>query len=734
MKGLPDDRLGAGRRTWGGLTREEREIVLERAPEHVREALLRQWRGAPGYESDQSGRAGQEPGLSGREGAAEDPRRSSLRRMSLPDGRKLPDERPDVSGSGRSGEGGDRPAGNRFLDWATRTVGRRIATVGASLAIIGTLTGLGPEDHLYKPWRSLAARTAAISQQVGGVYQQVGGAVERAVDGAVDQICAAERRSTSDAHLDTLLDSVLITPGVPPGVPFEERIGHVDDPRIKVEMESIDFVLGGRIEWPDVHVVDSLPGHLQKDLVIGAYVYPPGGDGGHGGPAGGAGASGFDAGRSPGEVYGILLDKSFVDREFDEGRPVNQSVRSLLVHELQHAVSADNADALVAAAERDGWPYDPPDAPFSQGRADLAQLVVQEMTARYFAVPKARFTTVERDEDGSLTTQRSVTAERGPRLNELSAEDRRVVLREVLTQFVTPIDEPAREHADDRLLAALRDDSYLHDRDGLARGLIGDPEVVRYADGVEPYHLDATPYVTLVPKGMDESERFRELMTPLDELAQEWREERAGRVETHAEWLRQRAGAPPAGGSEDRSDASPPQRRAAGLEPGGGAEGAAARPRPGESAGPVRQGDAGARPGAPPPRPACAGAAEVPLSFGGQGAPEPPAGPAPASHAREDRSVASPSQSRAVGSALGGGADGAVARVRLGGSPAHVRREDAGARSGAPAHAPRGAGEGQVSLSFGGHGAPEPPAAPAPASHAHLAHERSRDRVGGPQR
>ncbi len=411
----------------------------------------------------------------------------------------------------------------------------------------------------------------------------------------------------------------------------------------------------------------------------------------------------------------------------------NASLRSVLVHELQHAVSVEHADALAAAGERDGWPYDAPEWPYSESRAELAQIVAQEMTERHFAVPETQFSTVDRGEDWT-TTVSLVRDEPGPRLNELSAEDRRVVLREVLTQFVTPIDQPAREHADERLLAALRDDRYLHDQDGLARGLIGDSEAIYYARGLWPYHDDEGTRQTFVPKGMDKSERFRDLMTPLDDLAQEWREERAGRVETHAEWLRQRAGAPPAGGSEDRSDASVPQSRAAGLEPGGGAEGAAARPRPGESAGPVRQGDAGARPGAPAQAGRGDGAAEVPLSFGGQGAPEPPAAPAPAGHTYQGRSAASPSQSRAAGSALGGGADGAVARVRPGGSPAQVRQEDAGAGPGAPAHAPRGAGAGQVSLSFGGHGAPEPPAAPAPASHAHLAHERSRDRAGGPQR
>ncbi len=279
-------------------------VWLKRAPEHLREAWLR---GAPGYVSDQSGRVEHEPGLSGREGAAENPRRSFPRRMSLPDGRMLPDEPPDVVGGGRSGQGGDRPAVERFVNWASKTVGRRIATVGASLALIGTLTGLGPEGHLYKPWREVAARPAAVYQQVGD---------------AVDGIGAAERRRTAAAHLDTILDSVLITPGVPPGVPFEDRIGHVGDPRIKQKMESVDSVLGGRVEWPDVHVIENLGQSVQGDRLqgeglLGLYSPGPGGDVDRAGPAGGVGASGLDPGRSPGEVYGILLDKDFVHREFE---------------------------------------------------------------------------------------------------------------------------------------------------------------------------------------------------------------------------------------------------------------------------------------------------------------------------------------------------------------------------------------------------------------------------------
>ena len=59
-------------------------------------------------------------------------------------------------------------------------------------------------------------------------------------------------------ELAVILDSMLISEKRDTGVPFEERIGHVDDPRVRELMQEIDTTLGGGIQWPDVHVTDGL--------------------------------------------------------------------------------------------------------------------------------------------------------------------------------------------------------------------------------------------------------------------------------------------------------------------------------------------------------------------------------------------------------------------------------------------------------------------------------------------
>ena len=289
---------------------------------------------------------------------------------------------------------------------------------------------------------------------------------------------------------------MLITQRVPPGVPFEERVGQVDDPRILEVMRDLDESLGGRIEWPNVHVTDG----LLDDGKLGFYRSDPNGAGETVSPE-------VNAGYHPAQRHGIHLSSAVVEREMGEGIVQGRSVRHLLAHELQHAVSYDHASALVEAAhDGGGTSYGSPDAVTAEGRADLAQLVVAEMDQR-------------RHVDG-------------PRLNELPLEERREVLREVLTQHLTPFEEPARDQADLRLQLALRDDSYLSRPENIVWNEVRDERTQLYVSGLETYDSPDRPFV---PTGMDSERRRQDLDTPLDQLAERWTAERADRPATYAE-------------------------------------------------------------------------------------------------------------------------------------------------------------------------------------------------------
>ena len=95
-------------------------------------------------------------------------------------------------------------------------------------------------------------------------------------------------------------------------------------------------------------------------------------------------------------------------------------------------VSFDNERSLLNAADRAGDPDDEPHQPTSEGRADMAMLIAAEMEQR--------------------------GAGGGQRLNELPREQRREVVREILTQYITPHEHAVGERDDRRLLAALRGD------------------------------------------------------------------------------------------------------------------------------------------------------------------------------------------------------------------------------------------------------------------------------------
>ena len=382
------------------------------------------------------------------------------------------------------------------------TPGGRIAGITAVAAIVGSLAALGPgRDQPLPP--DLFVPPPAQTQQVSAPERVVGSPrpalhAPSPVDGwsGVTEASDLGSHAGTRSELDVLLDSMLITQRVPPGVPFEERVGQVDDPRILEVMRDLDESLGGRIEWPNVHVTDG----LLDDGKLGFYRSDPNGAGETVSPE-------VNAGYHPAQRHGIHLSSAVVEREMGEGIVQGRSVRHLLAHELQHAVSYDHASALVEAAhDGGGTSYGSPDAVTAEGRADLAQLVVAEMDQR-------------RHVDG-------------PRLNELPLEERREVLREVLTQHLTPFEEPARDQADLRLQLALRDDSYLSRPENIVWNEVRDERTQLYVSGLETYDSPDRPFV---PTGMDSERRRQDLDTPLDQLAERWTAERADRPATYAE-------------------------------------------------------------------------------------------------------------------------------------------------------------------------------------------------------
>lgn len=363
-----------------------------------------------------------------------------------------------------------------------------LATIGTTAALIGTLAGVGPQQHLHeRRERYDAAPRTAHADQARGQEQRRGadtGWERIRIRTTSEQVRYEDGRS----ELDVVLDSMLITERVPPGVPFELRTGHVDDPRILELMREIDETLGGRIEWPNVYVTEALPAHL-----LGQYTTTTGSEGRTWEPEGRpAEAEGVD------DRFGIKLDRELVEQELATGRVVDVSVRQLLVHELQHAVSFDNERSLLSAADRAGDRYDEPDNPTSEGRADMAMLIAAEMEQR--------------------------RAAGGPRLNELPKEQRREVVREILTQYITPHEHAVGEQADRRLLAALRGGHYIHEEENLVWREVTDERTDAYVTGRDRYE---SPGNAFIPTSMDGRERYDELFTPLDELARRWSRERA---------------------------------------------------------------------------------------------------------------------------------------------------------------------------------------------------------------
>ena len=286
---------------------------------------------------------------------------------------------------------------------------------------------------------------------------------------------------------------MLITRAIPPQLPFKNRVGEVPDTRVLEIMQEIDETLGGRIDWPNVYVSE-----LPREGVLGKYrslairdgrTYP----------------ADLNADEEPSKRYGIHLDQKLVSGELT-GCAYDKTMRHVLVHELQHAISHDNGNELADAARNAYDEYEWPDMPTAESRADMAMLLYAEMDQRQAAG--------------------------GPALNELPADQRFEVVREVLTQYITPLESPPRNLSDIRLREMLRTDAYNHDPENQTWQEIAEPRTSAYLEGVAAY----SPEEPFVPTGMDPRARQQEIATPLPELAARWAEERNERVATLEEW------------------------------------------------------------------------------------------------------------------------------------------------------------------------------------------------------
>ena len=393
---------------------------------------------------------------------------------------------------------------SRFIDRATLAA-RRTMQVGSLLAIGATFSGADASRQPLDTSRAAAMTevlTEARPMQAEPPYQAVSAERGLRAEDTVDS--DAKWRNGDAVETDVILDAMLITERVPPGTPLVLRMGEIPDERIRAIVAEIDETLGGRIEWPNVYVT---PG-LSESGTAAQYMYQPLKDGGW------TVTPEENAEHTGAERFGIHLDADLVDSELASCSPGGISIRALLVHEAQHAMSHDASAELRAAARENIEPYEKDGIPWrhtsSESRADLAMLVYAEMAQR----PQGA----------------------GPRLNELGAEQRREIVRGVIEEQLTPVAQPPREVADERLYEALREDRYLGDPSHQVWAEASDRRTTRYVRGMDVYS-ENQPFV---PTHKPDPERRRaQLATPLDELAERWQADRAARPVTSEEWDQQ---------------------------------------------------------------------------------------------------------------------------------------------------------------------------------------------------
>ena len=288
----------------------------------------------------------------------------------------------------------------------------------------------------------------------------------------------------------------------PHPTPFEERVGAIPNDHIRALMKEIDENLGGRIEWPNIQISEelSVPHALAQ---YRAYI----------GANGATVPENVNLEAPADEKFGISIRRDVYESAIGEAPPIGVSLRSTLVHELQHATSSDNVRTLERMAEENGWPYTNDRHGMAEGRADLAVLLEREIDARKGAG--------------------------GPQLNDMAPDERREAISQILGGYLgAEPDEP--EHVRDaKLLLALRDPAYVASPDNLMWQRNGDDRTVDYI-----YGRDQSD--NFVPSHNTPEERERDLQKPLNELAAEWRNSAGTDTEN-------RAAAP------DRQDRQTPQ-------------------------------------------------------------------------------------------------------------------------------------------------------------------------------
>ena len=386
---------------------------------------------------------------------------------------------------------------------------RSLKRLGATVAICASLAGGAVE--LGAERKTPAAATAATEQNMAPAG--------RAGRENADRRPGVRLSHDEKEELGVLVGSMLITHDIPAELPFRNRVGEIPDPQLRELVKEIDETLGGRIDWPNMYVTD-----LSEEGIQGVYRSLPL-RGGRTYPAD------HNADREGLERFGIHIDRAIVNGEMT-GCAYGAATKHMIVHELQHAISLDNAKVLADAAERSGDDYEWPKIPTAESRADMAMLVYAEMEQR--------------------------RAAGGPALNELPPDQRREVVREVLTQYVTPLDSPPQDMADVRLREMLRSDAYHHEPENQVWRDVADLRTTAYVNGLVDYSREQ-PFV---PTGMDPEAREREVRTPLPELAERWGRERPERVDTLGEW---RTRYDPQAGPPAKSVSGPTARRLEGV-------------------------------------------------------------------------------------------------------------------------------------------------------------------------
>ena len=301
--------------------------------------------------------------------------------------------------------------------------------------------------------------------------------VETRGAGSANAPTGDEKKAAVANHLEEILDSMLRSERVRPDTPLAERLGEVNDPRLVPVITAIDNVIGGQVEWPHISVVDKIerPGdfiglYSVKRETDGATARTPYGDVDTApgrGPLAVRADPEIDPAQGP---LGIQLDRGLVNRYFNNERyETDESVRSVLVHELQHALSHDNEARLQTAA--------PEHAVTSETRATMAALVVQEL--------------VNREDDE-------------PRLNELNDEERRALLSETIGPYLS--EDWERASGQDRaemLHEILTAQDYLNE----------EPldETIRYVYGMGELENSKPGEAAFVPPWADDAEREKRI-------------------------------------------------------------------------------------------------------------------------------------------------------------------------------------------------------------------------------